>query len=872
MTNSNNYGKQAKRPIDKKSKPDSLRRQPEGCVPGMARNNLGKQVKCPIDKNPQSTVDASSPSPWASELLAKLALLRKLKAEGAATRFAKPLSPHKLEAFENQYQLRLPEDYRDFLLYVGNGGGGPDYGIAPLQAWAIDALPRLEVRVQGERNLAEGASELLSTVATPERAPLRCAASLLRPFPLERAWSVEEEPPPFSPGSTPYDGCLELSDLGCGYFTFLVVNGARRGEVWIDYSAAMDDAKLEPIAASFRDWFERQWLDGWLVSSLCKQIQSTLSRALPQQAQKKARAKGAAAKSRGNRSSAQSTATIRSAKCRYHDQILRWQDCFVLQPERPYSFIHRAWLELYLASTADGDTEANYSAFDTLCEKAPSAGVDEQLLAPLLRLRYAEAFSQAEDNKPEALQHAAKHPCALVRRAVAANRAAPAALLSVLASDARDDVRRAVALNSSAPEQVLMEVVDGVIQDWEREQTETLLLILDTAARRSSNTAGERAKSSHSNSAMRTISRLEEGPLGPWAVRAALLSRSMEANEYKAFVSHPSPVIRHAVALAGPLELLASLATDADDTVREAVASRTELPLSVLEALAHDQREQVQRALAAHPKAPPTLLTHFCVQLRQHYSVTYALATRPLPHALEALHLLHPNYSPSQNRFGLWPYTGRRGMRALPLDASFAEVCDLGIYSHPSYPEPLLAPHIPEQYNIGGYEMGLHPWLSAELMELLSRNEYAYCRGRIAERADVSEELLLRLAADEVPLCRGAAAQNVRLPVEVWEQLGNDHEDVRCGAASNLVAPVEGLTRLAADPNPWVRRALLQNPRTPQPVIEVLSASPEPDVRKWAPLATALSSETLARLLKDEHEAVRKAARWRQLRERLLAA
>ncbi|MDX9723911.1 MAG: protein kinase [Myxococcota bacterium] len=42
------WGEQAKRPINKKSKPgggDSLRRQPEGCVPGMARNNFTRAAK-----------------------------------------------------------------------------------------------------------------------------------------------------------------------------------------------------------------------------------------------------------------------------------------------------------------------------------------------------------------------------------------------------------------------------------------------------------------------------------------------------------------------------------------------------------------------------------------------------------------------------------------------------------------------------------------------------------------------------------------------------------------------------------------------------------------------------------------------------------
>lgn len=44
-----------------------------------------------------------------------------------------PIQPEVLEAFEEKHQVRLPEEYRDFLLHVGNGGAGPHEGLYSLE-------------------------------------------------------------------------------------------------------------------------------------------------------------------------------------------------------------------------------------------------------------------------------------------------------------------------------------------------------------------------------------------------------------------------------------------------------------------------------------------------------------------------------------------------------------------------------------------------------------------------------------------------------------------------------------------------------------------------------------------------------------------
>jgi len=42
------------------------------------------------------------------------------------------LDLEKIVEFEERYSLRLPNDYREFVMHVGNGGAGPYYGIIGL--------------------------------------------------------------------------------------------------------------------------------------------------------------------------------------------------------------------------------------------------------------------------------------------------------------------------------------------------------------------------------------------------------------------------------------------------------------------------------------------------------------------------------------------------------------------------------------------------------------------------------------------------------------------------------------------------------------------------------------------------------------------
>ncbi|MGE0790047.1 MAG: SMI1/KNR4 family protein [Sandaracinaceae bacterium] len=105
----------------------------------------------------------------------------------------------------------LPDDYEAFLTDVAASGAGPGYGlISPFHP--------------EQRRLAEGRFE----------------------------WENGCEP------ARPPRGVLALAHAGCGVMWLLVLEGTRRGEVWVD--AMGSDNLARRVAPSFDAWY-RAWLD-----------------------------------------------------------------------------------------------------------------------------------------------------------------------------------------------------------------------------------------------------------------------------------------------------------------------------------------------------------------------------------------------------------------------------------------------------------------------------------------------------------------------------------------------------------------------------------------------------------------------------------
>ncbi len=209
------------------------------------------------------------------ELLAMLEQVRGLDPDfelfGASTHnytLNPTLSEAEVAAFERENKVTLPRDYRDFLLKAGNGGAGPVYGLHELAPWHC-----------------EGFSEVTSVVTTKDgqrfeagtgpRAELERLSDPARPYPFTAPWRAPEpgESLPIPEGSHPFDGCLYLADIGCGYYYFLVVTGTAAGQVWVDYTAG--DGEVSKAADNFNDWYQN-WLEENMMTAAVNIASNTL--------------------------------------------------------------------------------------------------------------------------------------------------------------------------------------------------------------------------------------------------------------------------------------------------------------------------------------------------------------------------------------------------------------------------------------------------------------------------------------------------------------------------------------------------------------------------------------------------------------------
>jgi SMI1 / KNR4 family (SUKH-1) len=77
------------------------------------------------------------------------------------------LSEEEISNFEQSYDITIPDEYRRFLLIVGNGGPGPFYGVYPLDV-AISSDPTPYKRYS-DNIIGESVSPTLLRTAFPSR-------------------------------------------------------------------------------------------------------------------------------------------------------------------------------------------------------------------------------------------------------------------------------------------------------------------------------------------------------------------------------------------------------------------------------------------------------------------------------------------------------------------------------------------------------------------------------------------------------------------------------------------------------------------------------------------------------------------------------
>ena len=181
-----------------------------------------------------------------------------------------PLPENEIAQFETRHNIRLPQDYRGFLLHLGNGGAGPAYGLFKL----------------GEIDDGHGHA--------PWHENEGLVGILAQPFPHTKAWNdltgcpESDEVRPLSPeeenalfekideweqthylNSRHINGAIPICHQGCALRQWLVVSGPEIGHVWNDFRA--DEDGITPVMlpglprVSFLQWY-RAWLNKLIVA------------------------------------------------------------------------------------------------------------------------------------------------------------------------------------------------------------------------------------------------------------------------------------------------------------------------------------------------------------------------------------------------------------------------------------------------------------------------------------------------------------------------------------------------------------------------------------------------------------------------------
>lgn len=166
-----------------------------------------------------------------------------------------PVSAQQVRAFEQKYQLQLPEDYKCFVTQVGNGGkstrnsgAGPFYGIFRFGS-EVDEI------IEDPLTYLAQPSPLV-----PDMSSDHWNALIAR---IEADDVSDEE---FTEQTNKlFQGLLPIGSQGCAYVTALVVSGVYKGRV-----VNIDLDRQKPwfaYEANFLDWYER-WLDEILLGYL----------------------------------------------------------------------------------------------------------------------------------------------------------------------------------------------------------------------------------------------------------------------------------------------------------------------------------------------------------------------------------------------------------------------------------------------------------------------------------------------------------------------------------------------------------------------------------------------------------------------------
>ncbi|MCD0469177.1 SMI1/KNR4 family protein [Flavobacterium sp. JAS] len=160
------------------------------------------------------------------------------------------VSKNQISDFEKEYNLELPEAYKEFLLHIGNGGisdsnsaAGPYYGIYSLGKNTDEFI------YENTKSYLKEDCKISPKMSDEFWSDLNKN--------IEENDDISEEEFDLELGKI-FSGILPLGSQGCTYYHALVLNGEFKGRV-----VNIDSDRQKPhftFESNFLDWYER-WLD-----------------------------------------------------------------------------------------------------------------------------------------------------------------------------------------------------------------------------------------------------------------------------------------------------------------------------------------------------------------------------------------------------------------------------------------------------------------------------------------------------------------------------------------------------------------------------------------------------------------------------------
>lgn len=176
------------------------------------------------------------------------------------------LTPEEILNFEQYAEVKLPEEYAQFLTHIANGDAGPCYGLYYLNEAVDQTKSRVTKTETQEEFIRCFAKFPVSKTKADEYAKL---ISGLHDEYVEIY--LEPDFPSTIEHTESLTGVLFLSEYGCGGYYVLVICGECAGQVWFFQSGEFLAPICKPNGSivSFLDWYE-DWLDASLkVVSSC---------------------------------------------------------------------------------------------------------------------------------------------------------------------------------------------------------------------------------------------------------------------------------------------------------------------------------------------------------------------------------------------------------------------------------------------------------------------------------------------------------------------------------------------------------------------------------------------------------------------------